>query len=89
MIGSLLLLRWLVGTDPKTVVRMLRWTGFGFALVVLLFLMVSGRFSWLWVAALGLLPWISRFRMLQRMARSARGQTRGRKSRVDTPFVAM
>ena len=89
MIGGLLLLRWLVGADPKTVVRMLRWTGLGFALVVLLFLMVSGRFSWLWVAALGLLPWISRFRMLQRMARSARGPSRGRKSRVDTRFVAM
>lgn len=89
VIGSLLLLRWLVGADPKTVVRMLRWTGLGVALVVLLFLIISGRFSWLWVAAFGLLPWISRFRMLQRMARSARGPSRGRQSRVDTRFVAM
>ena len=89
VIGGLLLLRWFVGADPKTVIRVLRWTGLGFALVVVVFLMISGRFSWLWIAALGLLPWISRFRMLQRMARSARGPSRGRQSRVDTRFVAM
>lgn len=89
VVGGLLLLRWFVSADPKTVVRVLRWTGLGFALLVVLFLMISGRFSWLWIALFGLLPWISRFRMLRRMARAARGPSSGRQSRVDTRFVAM
>jgi hypothetical protein len=89
VVGGLLLLRWFVGADPETIIRILRWTGLGFAILVALFLMISGRFSLLWIAVLGLLPWISRFRMLQRLARSARGPSRGRQSRVDTRFVAM
>ena len=88
-VGGLLLLRWFVGADPKKVMRVLLWSGLGLAVLFAVFLMLSGRFGWLWVAALGILPWISRFRMLQRMARSARGPSRGSQSRVDTQFVAM
>ncbi len=88
-VGGLLLLRWFVGADPKKVMRVLLWSGLGLAVLLAVFLMLSGRFGWLWVAALGLLPWISRFRMLQRLARSARGPSRGSQSRVDTQFVAM
>ena len=88
-VGGLLLLRWFVGADPKKVMRVLLWSGLGLAVLLAVFLMLSGRFGWLWVAALGLLPWISRFRMLQRLARSARGPSRGNQSRVDTQFVAM
>ena len=89
LVGGLLLLRWFVSADPKSVLRVLRWTGLGFALVVALFLAISGRYGLLWVALLGLLPWIRRFRMLQRLAQSARGPSQGRQSRVDTRFVAM
>lgn len=89
VIGGVLLLRWFSSADPKAVLRVLRWTGVGFALVLALFLIISGRFAWLWVAVMGLLPWISRFRMLRNLARSARGPSQGRQSRVDTRFVAM
>jgi len=89
VVGSVLLLRWFVDADQKRVLRVLRWTGIAFALILAFFLIISGRFAWLWVALMGLLPWISRFRMLQRLRRSARGPNQGRQSRVDTRFVAM
>ncbi|NKB60066.1 MAG: DnaJ domain-containing protein [Alphaproteobacteria bacterium] len=89
VIGGILLLRWFTGADPKTVLRVLRWTGVGFALILAFFLIISGRFAWLWVALMGLLPWISRFRMLRNLMRAARGPSQGRQSRVDTRFVAM
>jgi hypothetical protein len=89
VIGGVLLVRWFTTADPKMIIRVLRWTGLGLAIVVGLFLIISGRFAWLWVAAMGLLPWISRFRMLRRLASAARGPSRGRQSRVDTQFVAM
>ena len=88
-IGTVLIGRWFVDADTKKVLKALRWTGAILAIVVGLFLIVSGRFSFLWIALMGLLPWISRFRMLRRMARSARGPSPGRQSRVDTRFVAM
>lgn len=89
VVSSILLLRWFADADPKRVLQVLRWTGIAFALILAFFLIISGRFSWLWVALMGLLPWISRFRMLQRLRRSARGPSQGRQSRVDTRFVAM
>ncbi len=89
LIGGLLSLRWFVGADPKSIVRVLRWSGIVFAVLAAVFLIISGRFSLLWIALLGLLPWIRRFRMLQQFARSARGPCSGRQSRVDTRFVAM
>ena len=89
LIGGLLLLRWFIGADPKSILRILRWCGVGFAVLLAIFLIISGRLGWLWVALMGLLPWISRYRMLRRLVRSARGPSRGRQSRVDTRFVAM
>lgn len=89
VVGGILLMRWFVSADPKTVLRVLRWTGLGFALLVAVFLVISGRYAMLWIALLGLLPWIRRFRMLQGLARAARGPSQGRQSRVDTRFVAM
>ncbi len=89
LIGGFLVLRWFVGADPKTILRVLRWTGIGGALLLILALAVSGRFSWLWLALVGILPWVSRLRMLQRILRQARGPSQGNQSRVDTRYVAM
>ena len=89
LIGGVFLLRWFVSADPKSVLKVLRWTGLVFGLVLAFFLIISGRFAWLWIALMGILPWISRIRMLRNLARSARGPSQGRQSRVDTRFVAM
>src|SRR3546814_7511904 len=58
--GFLLILRWYVSAEPKTLVRTLRWGGLAVGVVVALFLMVTGRFGLLWMAAAFLLPWIMR-----------------------------
>lgn len=88
-VGVVLIARWFVDADTKKVFKALRWTGVILAVVLGLFMLVSGRFSLLWVVLMGLLPWIARFRMFRRMARAARGPSPGRQSRVDTRFVAM
>jgi hypothetical protein len=89
LIGGIFLLRWFVSADPKMILRVSRWTGLGLALVLAFFLIISGRLGWIWVALMGLLPWISRFRMLRGLMRSARAPRQGRQSKVDTRFVAM
>lgn len=89
LIGGFLFFRWFVDADPKAVLRVLRWTGIAAAILLAFILFISGRFTWLWMALLFLLPWISRFRMLGRLARSARGPSSGRQSQVETRFVAM
>src|SRR3546814_18349566 len=85
--GFLLILRWYVSAEPKTLVRTLRWGGLAVGVVVALFLMVTGRFGLLWMAAAFLLPWIMRLRMLRDATRLVRGPTGGQPSEVETRFV--
>lgn len=89
LVGVVLVLRWFVGADPKTVLRLLKWTGLVLAVLFGLLLLVSGRLAWLWVALVGLLPWVSRLRALGRFARAARGPSGGQQSEVRTRFVLM
>jgi hypothetical protein len=87
--GVVLVLRWFIGAEPKTILRMLKWTGLALAVLFAVMLLVSGRLAWLWVALVGLLPWISRLRMLGRFMKAARGPSKGRQSEVKTQFVLM
>jgi hypothetical protein len=89
LIGVILIVRWLVSADPKIIIRVLKWTGLSLAILFGVLLLVTGRLAWLWVAFVGLLPWLSRLRMLGRVAKAARGPSRGRHSEVKTRFVAM
>ncbi|MEX2614876.1 MAG: DnaJ domain-containing protein [Alphaproteobacteria bacterium] len=89
LVGALLVGRWFVGADTKQILKALRWAGAILAVVLALVLVLTGRFSLLWIAFMGLLPWIMRLRMLGRMARSARGPSSGGQSSVNTRFVAM
>ena len=89
VIGGILLLRWFVDADAKNVLRVLRWAGIGLVILAGGFLLISGRLGWLWIVAMGLLPWIARLRLARRIAQAARGPRRGNQSRVDTRFVAM
>jgi len=89
VIGGILVLRWFVDADVKKVLRFARWTGIGLVVLASVFLLISGRLAWLWVVAMGVLPWISRFRMLRRVVQAARGPRSGNQSRVETRFVTM
>ena len=89
LVGAILVLRWFVGADPKVILRVLKWTGLALAVLFGVLLLVSGRLAWLWVALVGLLPWVSRLRMLGRLAKAARGPSGGQQSEVRTRFVLM
>ncbi|MGY8958928.1 MAG: DnaJ domain-containing protein [Alphaproteobacteria bacterium] len=89
LIGVILVARWLVSADPKVIIRILKWTGLALAILFGVLLLVTGRLAWLWVAFVGLLPWVSRLRMLGRLSKAARGPSRGRHSEVKTRYVAM
>ena len=89
LVGSVLVMRWFVTANPKTIIRFLKWTGLALAILLGLFILLTGRFAWLWAVFIGLLPWVGRMRMLGRFAKAARGPTRGRHSDVKTRFVTM
>ncbi len=98
-IGMVFLLRWYATGDPKRIIKVLIWSGFAFAAVVGLFLLLTGRLHFLWVALLGLLPWLMRGMQLARAAfflnamrqraKAARGPSGGQSSTVNTRFVQM
>jgi len=98
-IGVMFLMRWYATGNPKKILRTLIWVGLGFAVVVGLFLILTGRLNFLWVALLGLLPWLMRGMQLARAAiflnamrqraKAARGPSGGQTSTVNTRFVQM
>ena len=65
VIGVILVMHWFVDADVKKVLRVLRWVGIAFIVLVGGFLLISGRLAWLWIVLMGLLPWLSRLRMLR------------------------
>jgi len=96
LIGMILVLRWYVSTDPKTLVKVLKWVSLGVILVVGLFMAVTGRLAWAMFTLPVLIGWLMRFRMLARTARnfarmaqstSAGGGTGS--SQVETRFLRM
>lgn len=98
-IGFIFLLRWYSTGDPKRILKILTWTGIAFALIVGLLLLLTGRLNFLWVALLGLLPWLLRgmqfaraafwLNSLRQRAKAARGPSGGQSSTVNTRFVQM
>ncbi len=98
-IGVMFLLRWYATGNPKKIMRGLIWTGLAFAVVLGLFLILTGRLNFLWVALLGLLPWLMRgmqlaraaifLNSLRQRAKAARGPSGGQTSTVNTRFVQM
>ncbi len=98
-IGVIFLLRWYATSDPKRILKTLIWAGLGFAAVVGLFLVLTGRLNFLWVALLGFLPWLMRgmqlaraaffLNSLRQRAKAARGPSSGQTSTVNTRFVQM
>ena len=91
LIGLVLTARWLARADVRVVKRMLFHAGAGVVLLIVVFLVVTGRLAWAIVALPALLPWIMRLRGAMR---AARNQSRmsgerpsGRSSRVRTRFL--
>ena len=89
VIGLVLLVRGLVGADPRNVRRIFKWSAIVIGVSVLAYLAVTGRLALLgWVGA-ALLPFLMRLRALRRMAKSWRGPTPGQSSDVETAYLRM
>ncbi|MEQ9490801.1 MAG: DnaJ domain-containing protein [Alphaproteobacteria bacterium] len=83
------LLNWFSTAQPKAIVGLGKWVFLGLVGLLVIFLIATGRFSMLWLAAMAALPWINRFRMARRMFNTMRGPSGGRTSTVRSRFLEM
>ena len=88
-LGLFLLLQWFISADPKTVVRGLRWFGLALGVAIVVFVILTGRWSWLWTAGIDAFPWLMRARTLSNLFKTMRGPTPGRTSRIETAYLRM
>jgi hypothetical protein len=93
LIGVLLAGRWFVDADPKLLAKFFKWLSLILLLGVILFLAVSGRLNWIFVALPALMMWFMRFRRAARMAKNfsrMAGMGGGSQSSdVETRFLRM
>jgi hypothetical protein len=90
LIGGLYLIaRWWVQADPRQLLKALRWAGAVIGLVLLAFIVLSGRWSWLPALLFTALPWLIRARALNTMHKNARGPRPGQSSQITTRFLRM
>lgn len=88
VLGGLLLLVYLfVNTDPAKLVRAFKWIGLGAAVLVLLYLLLSERFAFIWLPLAMVFPYLRRLRSLFSGFRGVSGG--GQASNVSTPFLRM
>ena len=85
----LLVVRWYVDAEPKDALKLAKFLGVLFILVIVGLVIASGRISMLWLIFLGLLPWISRFRAMNRQAENLRGPVAGQHVDRRTNFVVI
>jgi hypothetical protein len=96
LLASLILIsRWYVSADPKTLVKVLKWLSLGVIVIVALFLAITGRLAWAFAALPALFMWFMRFRSaartfknFSRMAGAASGAGDA-SSEVETRYLRM
>ncbi len=70
LVGILLLGRWYVSADPKTLVKVLKWTSLIGLIIVGMFLLLTGRLAWALFTLPVLFGWFMRFRSIARTAKN-------------------
>ncbi len=99
LIGLLLMGRWFIDADPKTLAKMLKRLALGLVLALAVFLAVTGRLAWAMMTLPVLLPWLLRFRAMGRAAKNfsrmaaaaggGSGAATGQSSDIETRFLRM
>lgn len=93
-----LIFNWATTANPRRILESGKWVFAGLGLAILLLLLVTGRFSLIWAALIGLLPWVNRLLMLRNVFNGLRGmgggfggggRKGGGRSSVSTRFLAM
>ncbi|MHA1564908.1 MAG: DnaJ domain-containing protein [Alphaproteobacteria bacterium] len=87
--GFFLLGRWFVSAEPKDLVKFARGLAIALGVLFVVFIAISGRWSWLPMLAIIALPWFRGMRTLRTFAKNAQGPSRGQTSTVDTHFINM
>jgi len=85
--GLLLLVYLFVNADPAKLARALKWTAIGAAVLLLLYLLLSERFAFIWLPLAMVFPYWRRIRSLFAGVRGASGG--GASSDVSTPYLRM
>jgi hypothetical protein len=85
--GLVLLGRWFVNADPRTMARTLRHVGIGVAVLVILVLAVTRQLGFLLAALPILVPMFLRWRAVANRLKSMRGPSPGSTSGLDTAFL--
>ena len=77
LVAGVLLLKWYVDADVKTLKKSIRWTGVSFLALIILVLAATGRLGAAFAVFIGFLGWVWRvFNMIQ-MGRQMGGMFRG------------
>ena len=97
--GLLLIGRWFVNTEPKALIKTLKWLSVIVILIIIVSLAVTGRLAWAIMAMPALLPWLMRARAIHRAAqnfsrmsagmRGGGASSPGQSSEVETRFLKM
>ena len=87
LVGLILLARWLVTADPRTVAKALRWTAIGGGLLLVLFLALTGRLPVILSALAPLALILMRWRAIANRLKAARGPTPNQRSGLETAYL--
>lgn len=93
LVGLLLAGHWFAGTDVKALAKAAKRVALGLILGTIVFLAVTGRLNWAFLALPALLPWLLRARAFARTAKNfsrmsgGGGTTSGQTSEIATRFL--
>lgn len=85
----LLFARWYINAEPRDVVKVLRYIGVAFAIIIIGIAALSGRFGILWLILLSILPWLGRLRSLNRQVGNLKGPTERQYIDKRTKFLVL
>jgi len=89
LVGIGFLVQWFIRTEPRQILKSLRWAGLAIAVIVAVILIATRQFQLIYPLILLLLPWFLRARAFRNRMKTARGPTPGQASEVRTRFVVM
>ena len=89
LIAVILVARWFATAEPAQAARVVRWGTAILAVLLAVYLAVSGRWGLAPVILFGLLPWLMRGRAIRNVMKNMRGPTPGKSSNVDTRYLRM
>ena len=89
LIAFVLLARWFVTAEPRTIAQALKWAFALIAVLVVLYIVITRQFGLLLWALLLFLPVLFQMRGVKHRAKAARGPTPGQASEINTRFLRM